>query len=69
MVAYWEEVISGRRWKDTWEDNPRIFYRRSCKLARKFVPRIAYPDPTESASRPDLDVEQPDSKIIGKYPF
>ena len=22
---YWEEVISGRRWKDTWEDNQEYF--------------------------------------------
>ena len=58
--AYWEEVISGRRWKDTWEDNQEYFPGDHVNWQGSLYQCIAYHRSTESASRPDLDVEQPD---------
>ena len=58
--AYWEEVISGRSWRDTWEDNLEYFPGEMVNWQGSAYQCIAYHRSTESDSRPDLDVEQPD---------
>lgn len=58
--AYWEEIISGRSWRDTWEDNQEYFPGDLVNWQGSTYQAIAYHRSTESASRPDLDVEQPD---------
>ena len=58
--AYWEKVIDGRSWRDTWEDNIEYFPGEIVNWQGTSYQCIAYHRSTESDSRPDLDVEQPD---------
>ena len=58
--AYWEEVTSGRSWRDTWEDNLEYFPGDHVNWQGSLYQCISYHRSTESDSRPDLDVEQPD---------
>jgi len=58
--AYWEEIVSGRSWRDTWEDNQEYFPGDHVNWQGSLYQCISYHRSTESASRPDLDVEQPD---------
>ena len=58
--AYWELVIDGRQWRDYWEDNIEYFKGDMVNWEGSTYTCLAYHRSTESASRPDLDVEQPD---------
>ncbi|MBG11465.1 MAG: hypothetical protein CMD92_09945 [Gammaproteobacteria bacterium] len=58
--AYWELVIDGRQWRDYWEDNIEYFKGDMVNWEGSSYTCLQYHRSSESASRPDLDVEQPD---------
>jgi len=58
--AYWELVIDGRQWRDYWEDNIEYFKGDIVNWEGSSYTCLQYHRSSESASRPDLDVEQPD---------
>ncbi len=58
--SYWEKVIDGRQFKNTWEDDQEYFEGDIVTWQGTSYVCLTYHRSTESASRPDLDVEQPD---------
>ena len=58
--TYWEKVIDGRQFRDSWQDDTEYFAGDIATWQGTAYRCIAYHRSTESASRPDLDVEQPD---------
>ena len=58
--TYWEKVIDGRNHRDYWEDNEEYYAGDIVSWQGSAYVCLKYHRSTESASRPDLDVEQPD---------
>jgi len=57
---YWEKIIDGRQFRDTWEDDQEYFEGDIVTWQGTSYVALTYHRSTESASRPDLDVNQPD---------
>ena len=57
---YWEKISEGRQFKDTWEDDQEYFQGDIVTWQGTSYVCLQYHRSTESASRPDLDVNQPD---------
>ena len=58
--TYWEKVIDGRNHRDYWEDNTEYYAGDIVSWQGSAYVCLKYHRSTESDSRPDLDVEQPD---------
>ena len=58
--TYWEKVIDGRNHRDYWEDNQEYYAGDIVSWQGSAYVCLKYHRSTESDSRPDLDVEQPD---------
>ena len=59
--TYWEKVIDGRQFRDSWSDGTEYYLGDIVTWAGTAYRCIKYHTSTASASRPDLDVEQPDN--------
>jgi len=59
--TYWEKVIDGRNFRNFWQDNTEYFTGDIVTWAGTAYVALKYHRSTESASRPDMDVEQPDN--------
>lgn len=57
---YWEQIVDGRQFKNTWEDDVEYFKGDIVTWQGTSYVCLTYHRSTESASRPDLDVNQPD---------
>ena len=57
---YWEELVDGRQFRDTWEDNQEYFKGDIVTWQGTSYVCLTYHRSTESASRPDMDINQPD---------
>tara|TARA_B000000609_G_scaffold148265_1_gene131808 strand:- start:360 stop:5939 length:5580 start_codon:yes stop_codon:yes gene_type:complete len=58
--TYWEHLVDGRAFRNFWEDNTEYYKGDIVTWAGTAYIALTYHRSTESASRPDLDVEQPD---------
>ena len=58
--THWEKIIDGRQFRDTWEDNTEYFQGDIVTWQGTSYVCLTYHRSTESASRPDIDVEVPD---------
>ena len=58
--AYWEKIIDGRQYRNTWEDNIEYYEGDIVVWQGTSYVCTANHYSSESASRPDQDVEQPD---------
>jgi len=61
--TYWEHLVDGRQFRDTWEDNQEYYKGDIVTWAGTSYTCLKYHRSTESASRPDMDVEQPDQNF------
>ena len=59
--TYWEKLVDGRNFRNFWEDNTEYYQGDIVTWAGTAYVSLKYHRSTESASRPDLDVEQPDN--------
>ena len=57
---YWEQIVDGRQFRDTWEDDVEYFAGDIVTWQGTSYVCLTYHRSTESASRPDLDINQPD---------
>ena len=58
--AYWEQIIDGRQYRNFWEDNVEYFPGDIVTWQGTAYLALTYHRSTESASRPDMDINQPD---------
>lgn len=58
--TYWEKVIDGRQFRDSWQDNTEYFQGDIVTWAGTAYVALTYHRSTASASRPDLDVNFPE---------
>lgn len=58
--THWEKIVDGRQFRNTWEDNTEYFQGDIVTWQGTAYTCLTYHRSTESASRPDLDIEQPD---------
>ena len=58
--ASWELIMDGRKFRNTWEDDTEYFRNDIVTWQGTSYLALQYHRSTESASRPDIDVEQPD---------
>ena len=64
--AYWEKVIDGRSWRDTWEDNTGVLFRENIVNWQGTLYQCIASSQicTESASRPDSRCRTARSKLL-----
>ena len=58
--AYWEKISEGRQFRDTWEDDTEYFQGDIVTWQGTAYTCLTYHRSTESASRPDMDINVPD---------
>jgi len=58
--THWEKIYEGRQFRDTWEDDTEYFQGDIVTWQGTSYIALGYHRSTESASRPDLDINQPD---------
>jgi hypothetical protein len=58
--AFWEKVVDGRQFRNTWEDNTEYFEGDIVVWQGTSYVCLTYHRSTESASRPDQDINIPD---------
>ena len=58
--TYWEKLVDGRQFRDTWEDNVEYYQGDIVTWQGTSYVCLTYHRSTESASRPDLDQNKPE---------